>query len=359
MRFYAFLDGALGYDCVTCGSRCCKGAGFALAPAELTQLARRAPTIVPFLQLRDGLVLATNSADGCWQLADDGRCSLEVTFGHAAKPSTCRLFPTNRLLRAGEVTVVELQLASCPIRPAREVPERAGATVIRWADVDRELDDAGAGAVTLDAKLPPATPDGWVAREIERRDATAALLDAPSAADVLVALGGETTRLARLQTAWRRYFALADTEAAPLEAAVARPFTLALPSLRWQALTAPGAPPYPRLTAALDAELLAGAFVATLSARSGAALGQSPSLRRVAELWRGLPLVRALLARWETQVTLADGPAPPAAPPELAAAWSALQARARDHAIGDALAATELSPTLRPLLLRLASDRLR
>ena len=39
---------------------------------------------------------------------------------HAAKPSTCRLFPTNRLVRAGEVTVVELQLASCPITEAQK-----------------------------------------------------------------------------------------------------------------------------------------------------------------------------------------------------------------------------------------------
>jgi hypothetical protein len=362
VRFYAFLDGALGYDCVSCGSRCCKGLGFALAPHELVPLATRAPGLVPFMQLRDGMVMAATSGEGCWQLADDGRCTIEVTFGHAAKPSTCRLFPTNRLVRAGEVTVVDLQLASCPIGDARDVPERPGATVIRWADVDRELTEAGAGALTLDAKLPPATPDDWAAREIAKRDATAPLIAAPSiasAATVLTQLGGDATRLARLQTAWRRYFALADDEADALAAAVARPFTLALPSLRWQALTATNAPPYPRLQAALDVELLAGAFVAALSARTSVATGAASSLRRVAELWRGLPLLRAALTRWESRVTLADGPAPPAAPPELAAAWSALQARVLDVALGDALADTTLAPPLRPLLLRLASDRMR
>jgi hypothetical protein len=356
--FYAFLDGALGYDCVSCGSRCCKGLGFALAASELVPLATRAPGLVPFMQLRDGLVMASTSGEGCWQLADDGRCSLEVTFGHTAKPSTCRLFPTNRLLRAGDVTVVDLQLGSCPIGDARDVPDRPGATVIRWADVARELAECGAGALTLDAKLPPATPDGWLAREMARRDATAALLDVPSAAVLLDQLGADATGLMRLQTAWRRFFALADDEAAPLERLVARPFTLALPSLRWAALTEPGAPPYPRLMAALDGELLAGAFVALLSARAGR-FDRASSLRRVAELWRGLPLLRRLLARWETRVTLADGPAPAAAPPELAAAWSALQSRAADGTIGDALAATELPPPLRPLLLRMASDRMR
>jgi hypothetical protein len=353
--FFAFLDGALGYDCVTCGSRCCKGLGFALAASELVPLATRAPGLVPFMQLRDGLVMASTSGEGCWQLADDGRCNLEVTFGHTAKPSTCRLFPTNRLARAGDVTVVDLQLASCPIGDARDVPQRPGATVIRWADVERELAEAGAGAVTMDAKLPPATPEGWIAREAERRDSTRALLDLPSAAAILGQLGADGATLARLQTAWRRFFALDDSEAVRLDSAVARPWALALPSLRWAALTAPGAPPYPRLQAALDADLLAGAFVATLSTRAG----QTPSLRRVAELWRGLPLWRWLLAHWDARVTLADGPAPAGAPPELAAAWTTLQSRARDGAIGEALAATELPPPLRPLLLRLASDRLR
>lgn len=358
--FHAFLDGALGYDCVACGSRCCKGLGFALAAPELVPLAARAPSLVPFMQLRDGLVMASTSGEGCWQLADDGRCSLEVSFGHTAKPSTCRLFPTNRLLRAGDVTIVELQLASCPIGDARDVPERPGATVIRWADVERELAEAGAGALTLEARLPPATPpgpgsDGWVAREIAQRDATRALLDAPSAAAILGQLGGDAAALARLETAWRRFFALDETEAAPLHGLVARPFALALPSLRWQSLTAPDAPPYPRWRAGLDAELLAGAFVGVLSARAG----RSASLRRLAELWRGLPLVRGLLARWETRVRLADGPAPAGAPSELAAAWTALQSAAHDAAIGDALAATDLAPPLRPLLLRLASDRLR
>jgi hypothetical protein len=358
--FHAFLDGALGYDCVACGSRCCKGLGFALAAPELLPLATRAPGLVPFMQLRDGLVMASTSGEGCWQLADDGRCSLEVSFGHTAKPSTCRLFPTNRLVRAGDVTVVELQLASCPIGDARDVPERPGATVIRWADVERELAEAGAGALTLETKLPPATPlgaddDGWVAREVAQRDATRALLDAPDAAAILGHLGADTAALTRRETAWRRFFALEDGEAARLHGAVARPFALALPSLRWASLTAPDAPPYPRWLAGVAADLQAGAFVAVLSARAG----RSASLRRVAELWRGLPLVRGLLARWETRVRLADGAAPAGAPPELAAAWTALQSAARDATIGEALAATGLALPLRPLLLRLASDRVR
>jgi hypothetical protein len=105
----------------------------------------------------------------------------------------------------------------------------------------------------------------------------------------------------------------------------------------------------------METQLAAGAWLAALSARAG----RAPSLRGIAELWRGLPLVRELLARWDARVTLANGVAPDSTPPEVAAAWIALQKHATEKPIGEALASTTLPPPLRPLLLRLASDRIR
>lgn len=334
MLHFAFADGAIGYDCVRCGARCCRGFGFALGGGELVPLLARAPRLGPFLQTTGDAVLAMDLEDGCWELAADGRCGVEVAHGRAAKPSTCRLFPVNRLWRAGAVTIVGLQLTHCPLVDAASGPR----TVIRWDDVARDLDEAGAGVVASELGLPPATPDDWLAREAAAREAA-----------------GAAPEVWPAWAAWQAYFGVGDDEARSLGRAVAPLYRLALPSLRMERLALPGAPPYPKLMRAMEAQLAAGAWLAALSARAG----RAPSLRGIAELWRGLPLVRELLARWGAPVRLADGPAPASAPPPLGEAWTALLARAREATIGEALMATTLPPSLRPLLLRLASDRMR
>jgi hypothetical protein len=58
-------------------------------------------------------------------------------------------------------------------------------------------------------------------------------------------------------------------------------------------------------------------------------------------------------------VTLANGVAPDSTPPEVAQAWIVLQKRATQVPIGEALADTALPVATRPILLRLASDRIR
>jgi hypothetical protein len=331
---FAFADGAIGYDCVVCGSRCCKGLGFALGTAELVPLLTRAPRLAPFLQMMRGAVHVFDLEDGCWELADDGRCGIELEHGRAAKPSTCRLFPVNRLMRVGSELIVDLQLTHCPLVDARSGPR----TVIRWDEVARDLEAAGPNAIAVEAKAPPGAPDDWLAHEAAARDGA-----------------GQWTLARQWMPEWARFFGVDDDEAAQLEASVLPLYRLAMPSLRMNLMTLPGAPPYPRLARALETQLAAGAWLSCLSVRAG----RAATLRGIAELWRGLPLVRRLLAHWETRVKLADGAAPAGAPPELAAAWTALQSSARDAAIGEALAATALAPSLRPLLLRLASDRVR
>jgi hypothetical protein len=331
---FAFADGAIGYDCVACGARCCKGLGFALGGGELVQLLAHAPKLAPFAQPMRGAVHMFDLEDGCWELRDDGQCGVEVAHGREAKPSTCRLFPVNRLLRMGDTIVVDLQLTHCPLVDARTAPR----TVIRWDEIARDLESAGTGAIAMEGKPPPGAPEDWLGHEAAARD------DADSWAPVCESA-----------PSWRRFFDLDDAEAAALEAAVLPLYRLAMPSLRMNLLTLPGAPPYPKLMRAIEARLAAGAWLAMLSARAG----RAPSLRGIAELWRGMPLVRELLALWPTRVTLANGVAPDSTPPEVAAAWPALQKRATEVPIGEALLSTTLSPSLRPILLRLASDRIR
>jgi hypothetical protein len=331
---FAFADGAIGYDCVACGARCCKGLGFALGGGELVQLLARAPAFAPFVQSMRGAVHVFDLEDGCWALGDDGQCGIEVGHGREAKPSTCRLFPVNRLLRVEGAIIVDLQLSHCPLVDARTAPR----TVIRWDEIARDLEAAGTGAIAFDAKPPAGAPADWLAAEAAARDGA-----------------GQWCFSAGAWPAWRRFFGVDDAESARLEAAVLPLYRLAMPSLRMNLLTLPGAPPYPRLMAAIEPALAAGAWLACLSARAG----RAPSLRGIAELWRGLPLLREMLARWETRVTLANGVAPDSTPPEVAHAWTLLQKRATAVPIGEALESTTLPAPLRPLLLRLASDRVR
>src|SRR5262249_37257951 len=211
---FAFPDAAIGYDCVACGARCCKGLGFALAGRELVPLVARAPRLAPFMQLGREAVHVFDLDEGCWELGHDGRCGVEVAHGRAAKPSTCRLFPVNRLLRAGATTIVDLQLSHCPLVDARPRPR----PIIRWEEDARELQEAGDGAIAAEARLPPATPDDWLAREAAVRDA-ALRAELPE---------GEP------RVAWQAYFGIGAEEAAALAAAITPLWRLVLPSLRLQ-----------------------------------------------------------------------------------------------------------------------------
>jgi hypothetical protein len=52
----------------------------------------------------------------CFFLNDQNRCEIEVQHGYDAKPETCRLFPFNHLLRAGDYLVVAPHAgALCPL----------------------------------------------------------------------------------------------------------------------------------------------------------------------------------------------------------------------------------------------------
>src|SRR5690348_9959707 len=105
--------------------------------------------MAPHLYLRMGGTFgAVDLTDGCWFLAGDGMCSIETRHGRAAKPSTCRLFPFNRVYRVGEVRVVDINSVLCPLQAA----EGDG---VRHADLIADIEELS-GSPLLD--VPATTP---------------------------------------------------------------------------------------------------------------------------------------------------------------------------------------------------------
>jgi hypothetical protein len=348
---FTFLDGKLAYDCVRCTTRCCNGLGFALPHEALIPFLRRAPALAPFLQLQARGAHFVDLADGCWLLDSDGRCGVETAHGHAAKPAICRLFPL-QLRRVYDQVVVDLQLLSCPLEDARGKSPAPGVTLVGWDDAAREVSECGA-AFIREVSPPSGAPDDFLRREAEIRDRAADALEARDPVALLAqAHASDGEGLAALLVCWREFLQISDEEWTGLAAAVTRPFGLALPMLRFGEMML-GGPPYPKRMRGLPSRLLAGAFLTGLSVRAG----RPASLRAIAELWRFGPTLREALARWHEVRPLLDTPAPPGSPPELAEALARVQARA-DRPLGEALAACDLDPALRPVLLRLVADRL-
>lgn len=128
---FTFASGALQYDCVACGAQCCRGHGFLVDRGPtLVGLLRRSPALHPFLmhpgrgnteQLR-----VNNGPPGCFFLADDGRCSVQLEDGYAAKPETCRLFPFNHFGRIGRFLLVRPHPGLCPLTVNPSASESAG-----------------------------------------------------------------------------------------------------------------------------------------------------------------------------------------------------------------------------------------
>jgi Fe-S-cluster containining protein len=279
--YFTFPDGGLKYDCPTCGQLCCRGKGFALGSGELIPLLGKAPSLAPHLYLRAGGSLgAIDLTDGCWFLAGDGNCSLESQHGRAAKPSTCRLFPFNRVFRVGDVRVVDMNSVLCPLQPA----DGDGA---RWEDLSREIDElVGLGAsplIDVPATSPLELPADWLARE-ERAP------DEP-----------EPPELAALAQSWARVYGIAPEDLAALESQASAPLGLLTPSLRFNTLFRKEGGLYPQLFAQLPRRLGALRFLAAMSVR---AAGRAPSLRALTELWQLQSLTLDVLANWDEPVRL-------------------------------------------------------
>jgi len=129
--YFTFASGRLGYDCVTCGAKCCRGYGYISAVGEELELQlRKRPTLKFFVRMSEqvgGLAKVGNCAPGCFFLTAGGHCGIQAEAGYAAKPETCRLFPFNNLMLLGDYLVVAPHVALCPLRcvPQRQRDERS------------------------------------------------------------------------------------------------------------------------------------------------------------------------------------------------------------------------------------------
>lgn len=98
--FFTFPSGSLAYDCASCGSTYCRGHGFSMnRDKELPVLLGRDSSLQLFITDGDGDAAGTHSTvrncpPGCFVLENDGLCEIQLEHGYAAKPETCRLFPS-------------------------------------------------------------------------------------------------------------------------------------------------------------------------------------------------------------------------------------------------------------------------
>lgn len=113
--YFTWPDGRFRYECRGCGA-CCKGHGIGLEREQLVQLVGKRPELGAFVRKRGDAITVFNPRDRCWFFEDDGLCRVEVEDGRAAKPAACRLFPFNRVFRAGMVTVVDYNSVICPVQ---------------------------------------------------------------------------------------------------------------------------------------------------------------------------------------------------------------------------------------------------
>lgn len=385
--FFTFLDGAFRYDCASCGQACCRGKGIAIdAQRELVPLLRRAPGLAAFVEpLAGGYVRLPDVTDGCWFLRPDGLCSYEQDHGRAAKFTTCRLFPYNRVFRAGAVRVVDVNSVVCPIQDA--LATGAGVT---HAELRAELEAIGDGPLTSNAAdLPEGARElRWhaleqaILTESERFLATADYVDfaAWQESKTRLHLGAARTsdkaaELHALLLQWSALYpaAIAATATAGDNAAgngaasgdgsaaaraASRAVTLLTGSLRFNALFRRGAGSYRSGVAPLGRQLLATWF---LTWRAALATGRPPSLRAVTELHQAQAAQRALLARFGEPAELRELPPAPDAPPAVQEALRRLSKQPAGKDPGSlgaqlAQAATELPVEQRawliPLLLR-------
>lgn len=376
--FFTFLDGAFRYDCATCGQACCRGKGVALdARRELVPLLTRAPKLAPFLEpLPGGYVRLPDATDGCWFLRSDGFCGYEQEHGRAAKFTTCRLFPYNRVFRAGAVRVVDVNSVVCPIEDAHGTGRG-----VTHEELRRELEELGDGPLTGNsAELPPGARElRWHALEeaILAQSAqhlgdadyvTFAAWQEAQARRHLGSRDGENPEpaLRALLSTWRALYGVEPDEAqAAAERAASRALVLLTPSLRFNALFRRGAGPYKAAVQPLPRQLLATWFLMAQAAR---VTGRAQGLRAVTELHQAQAALRGLLARLDERASLQGALAAPDVPhlaePLAALSRTLARAGAQRTPLGEQLlrAGGSLPPASRallvPVLLR-AGDALR
>lgn len=177
MLYIPFLDGRIGYDCMTCGSKCCRNGSMVLSSEERLVVLQRHPTLALTAgdRYEDDSRVYYKLEPRCFFLAPSGLCDIEETLGRSAKPRICRTHPVY-FSRFGDVSVATLAPGCYWVRDEAPV---TGA-LIRWPDVEAAHVDLQ--SMTGHGALPAAFHDQDLAGvfEIEAmiRDAAPRLGDA-------------------------------------------------------------------------------------------------------------------------------------------------------------------------------------
>lgn len=112
--YFGFPDRSFSYNCVECGSKCCRGHGYLMGDHERLYQLQRRPSL-RFFMTHGGDVKVANAPPACFFLSRDGLCDIQSESGFDAKPETCRLFPFNRICAVGEYLVVTPHESLCPL----------------------------------------------------------------------------------------------------------------------------------------------------------------------------------------------------------------------------------------------------
>ena len=122
--YFAFADGRLSYDCISCGAQCCRGKGYLLnieTPTELHAQLKETPDLHIFFKFDASKINSSalgvfNMEPECFFLTQDNTCRIHQNMGYEAKPETCRLFPFNNIIRVGGHLVVKPHSGICPLQ---------------------------------------------------------------------------------------------------------------------------------------------------------------------------------------------------------------------------------------------------
>ena len=359
--WFSFIDRSLRYDCISCGSQCCKGAGLAIDSAhELVRFARLEPRMATLLRVMGHEVAQPlETKDGCWFLEESGLCAIETRGQRNDKPSVCLLFPFNRVFRIQGVRVVDVNLRLCPLEDALAT----GKSGQSWEGLLADVDAAPDGMFSLeDRALPPGAPKGFLALEGRLRDGAAAYLEEPDYAACAAwqeetiacifegrplpqpganGLEERTAELRALLASWRRFHGV-ESDPGLAAAAKASARQAALLTGPWRLnLQLDGQAPWQYTAQVLPRQLLAASHLTEL-----AWLGRQrkPGLRGASTFALAVPGQLLLLALFDRKVRVRTPPEL-RGPPELRAAVELLQAGVlASGSFGDAAAALEEVP---------------
>lgn len=155
--YLPFVDGAIGYDCITCQAGCCRSGRLGVLPSETLYLLGKYPKLATFGELapslNNNLITYIKSEPHCWFLQPDHRCEIEVHDGRERKPLICRSHPVYFRSYLSLGCVISHIAPGCVW--ALE-PTDAAVGQLTWSEARALHDEYLRHSLYVDQPLPPA-----------------------------------------------------------------------------------------------------------------------------------------------------------------------------------------------------------